>query len=323
VIVRAALLSLAILASGACLTPGTHAQKAPELAGDPGAASPESMVQVRDAWLRVHKEGAGGTPVVFVHGYGSRLEAWRAVQPRIAAARATFSLDLRGFGKSERPAATADAGYGVHAHADDLLALLEAEGIERAVLVGHSYGASVVLHAALAAPERVAGIVLVSPFVLEAQKNAFLRWAELPVMGEWLYATTFRDFAGEKMLLPFAEPQQHATLEALDEIERNQAQEGTTYAALATVRGMDFEEARYPSLGAERQTPITIVWGEQDRVTPIRHAPDVAAALGNPTFVRVPAAGHMPPWERPDAVVEAIEALVARAETAAATGAAP
>ena len=290
-----------------------------------------------DDGVQLHYEEAGrGTPVVFVHGYGSRLEAWRAVQPRVARHRRTLSFDQRGFGQSERPPAQDDAGYGVVGHARDLLALLDEEGLERVVLVGHSYGASVVLQAALEAPGRVAGIVLVSPFVLDAQKNAFLRWAELPLMGEWLYTTSFRDFAGEKMLLAFAEPYKYATREALLEIEQNQRLPGTTYAALATVRGMDFDEAKYAQVTQRGRVPLTLVWGKQDRVTPIRTAPAVQKALGAPTsevgvdaeaavalpargapvLVKIDGAGHMPPWESPDVVAGAILDVLARADAA-------
>jgi 3-oxoadipate enol-lactonase len=312
--------ALCAVAGAACLTPGIHTQVAPALEAARDGTGELEMLQVRGAWLRVHKSGpvdTGKTPVVFVHGYGSRLESWRAVQPAVAQARMTVSFDQRGFGKSERPASSDHAGYGAVEHARDLVALLDELGLQRVVIVGHSYGASVALHAALDHPERVAGLVLVSPFVLDSQKNSFLRWASLPGMGEWLYATTFRDFSGEKMLLPFAEPHAYATLAGLDEIERNHALPGTTYAALATVRGMDFDEARYGSI----KVPRAIVWGERDRVTPIRRAPDVVAALGDhggrATLTRVPDVGHMPPWERPAAVLGAIDSVLSQLEGSA------
>jgi pimeloyl-ACP methyl ester carboxylesterase len=282
------------------------------------------MVQVRNAWVRVRTAGpsvgaasAAETPVVLVHGFGSRLESWRAVQPELAKARRTLAFDQRGFGQSERT----EGEYGVQAHAEDLLALMDAEHIERAVLVGHSYGAGVVLRAALIAPKRVAGIVLVSPFACSAQMNDFLSWSQLPLMGEWLFATSYKDFPGEKMQLAFAAPDAHAqagarrpsdaiTLDALDEVRANQAIPGTTYAALATVRGMDYDdiEPKYAAI----QAPIAVVWGERDRVTPIHDSAALLALLPKTARVlRLPDAGHMPPWEAPDVIVSAIETIEA------------
>ena len=268
----------------------------------------ERFVPVRGARLRVREEGSGDAlPAVFVHGFGSRLEAWRAVQPALAVGRRTLSFDQRGFGLSERSA----QGYGPKEHAADLLALMDALQLPRVVLVAHSYGASVALQAALDAPERVAGVVLVSPFALDEQLNSTLRWAQVPGLGEWMYATSFRGFSGEKYQLAFADGGRFATLAALDVVEAMQAIPGTREAALATVRAMDYREVaeRYRELGV----PVRVVWGEADRVTPIRTLPRFAERLPQATFVRVPGVGHMPSWEAPSVVIEAVQAVLAAA----------
>ncbi|MCC7070711.1 MAG: alpha/beta fold hydrolase [Deltaproteobacteria bacterium] len=275
----------------------------------------ERMLVVNGAELRVHEEGAGDElPVLFVHGYGSRLEAWRAVQPALAQGRRTVSYDQRGFGLSERT----EGGYGPHGHAADLVALLDALHIERAVLVAHSYGAGVALSAALAAPERVAGVVLVSPFALDEQLASSLRWAKLPLVGEYLYATSFRGFAGEKYQLAFADGGRFATLSALDEVEAIQAIPQSDAAALATVRAMDYRElaARYRSIAA----PLRVLWGEADRVTPIRMLPTFAEQLPQARFVRLPGVGHMPSWEAPALVVEQVQQVLAEVAPGAGGG---
>jgi pimeloyl-ACP methyl ester carboxylesterase len=266
------------------------------------------MLTVNGAELRVRVEGEGDAlPLVFVHGYGSRLESWRAVQPAFASSRMTVCYDQRGFGLSERAA----RGYGPKGHAADLLALMDALHVERAVIVAHSYGAGVALQAALVAPERIAGIVLVSPFALDQQLNATLRWAKVPLVGEYLYATSFRGFSGEKYQLAFKEGGRFATLAALDEVEAIQAIPRSDQAALATVRAMDYAdlEARYRTITA----PVRVVWGEADRVTPIRTLPAFAEHLPQATFVRVPGVGHMPSWEAPAIVVDNIHVVLAAA----------
>jgi pimeloyl-ACP methyl ester carboxylesterase len=91
--------------------------------------------------------------------------------------RRVVAYDARGHGQSSA-APTAD-GYGYDELALDLLAVLDASGIERAVLAGASMGAHTLLRAALAAPERVAGVVVVTPAFDPDAARDFTRWDAL------------------------------------------------------------------------------------------------------------------------------------------------
>jgi len=113
--------------------------------------------------LRLHfQEWAGADPratVVLVHGLGSSSHIWDLVGPLLA--RDGFrvvALDQRGHGESDQP----DQGYDFRSIVADLSGFMEAIGIAGpGVMVGHSWGASVLLHVAVARPDRAAGIVLV------------------------------------------------------------------------------------------------------------------------------------------------------------------
>jgi pimeloyl-ACP methyl ester carboxylesterase len=101
-------------------------------------------------------------------------------------------------------------------------------------------------------------------------------------------------------------PHPYVTLAALDEVRANQSLPGTDYAALATVRGMTYAdvEPKYAQLAM----PVSVVWGEQDRVLPIRDAHALLSLLPeHATVVRVPDVGHMPLAESPAVVVSVIE----------------
>jgi pimeloyl-ACP methyl ester carboxylesterase len=261
------------------------------------------------AWTRVRQlglENQGATPLVFVHGFGSRLEAWHPIQQSISKERPTLSYDQRGFGWSER----IEGDYGPGPHADDVLALIEKRGWSRAILVGHSYGAGVVLRAAAKAPERVAGIVLVDPFVLDEQRSTTFRWAEKPVLGELIFGAFYKEMPGEKYLLAFHEPKRFVSLQALDELKRMQALPGTTYASLQTIRGMDYRahESGYQNLKA----PLLILWGKADRVTPLSQMGAVLGRLPQAQTHIIEGAGHMPLWERPQDVILSIREFIAQ-----------
>jgi len=108
--------------------------------------------------INVHYQTKGeGPDVVLIHGVTSSLAVWFArVMPELSRKFRVTAYDLRGHGYSD-PTPT---GYTSRAMADDLVALLDHIGIERARLVGHSFGGSVALHSALLHPHRIDGVVL-------------------------------------------------------------------------------------------------------------------------------------------------------------------
>lgn len=113
-------------------------------------------VEVAGATLAGEQRGSG-VPLVLIHGMGSCRAGWDRLLEHLPADLPLLRYDLRGFGAS---VADPDAEY---SHVDDLLALLDARGIDRAVPCGLSLGGGVATALAVAAPERVARLVLVSP----------------------------------------------------------------------------------------------------------------------------------------------------------------
>lgn len=114
--------------------------------------------------LRVHYlewgDPSADRAVVLVHGLGSTAHIWDLCAPDIAerTGARVIALDQRGHGESDQP----NAGYDFAPVVSDLNGFLDAVGVStEAVCVGHSWGASVVLHMAVTHPERVAGLVLV------------------------------------------------------------------------------------------------------------------------------------------------------------------
>jgi pimeloyl-ACP methyl ester carboxylesterase len=109
------------------------------------------------AGVRIYYEVHGeGPTVVFIHGSGGHHAAWWQQVPTLSRAYSVITLDLRGFGKSTSELDEFDS----LAFPDDILAVLDDAGVERAVLVGQSIGASAALKVAMRDPERIAGVVL-------------------------------------------------------------------------------------------------------------------------------------------------------------------
>jgi pimeloyl-ACP methyl ester carboxylesterase len=106
--------------------------------------------------LRFHVAEAGaGAPVVLVHGWPQHWWMWRHVVPLLAPHARLVMIDLRGFGWSEAP----PGAYDKQTLADDVLAVLDALGLDRVCLMAHDWGAWSGFLACLTAPERFAAFL--------------------------------------------------------------------------------------------------------------------------------------------------------------------
>ncbi|MFR9806322.1 alpha/beta fold hydrolase [Pseudonocardia sp. RS010] len=141
--------------------------------------------------LRVTEEGSG-PPVILAHGFPELAYSWRHQLPALAAdGYRAVAPDQRGYGGSSRPERVED--YDIHHLTGDLVALLDDLGEERAVYVGHDWGAVVVWNLALLHPERVAGVCGMSvPFVPRAERPPTEIWRE-KLAGGFFYILYFQE----------------------------------------------------------------------------------------------------------------------------------
>ncbi len=117
-------------------------------------------VQARAGRIFVDDAGVADTPTLFVHSLAGNTTHW---EHQLAHTRATgcgIALDLRGHGQSDPPR---NGDYSLEGCADDIQAVMDALGVDRAVLVAHSMGAGVAIAFAATRPERVSGLLLADP----------------------------------------------------------------------------------------------------------------------------------------------------------------
>jgi pimeloyl-ACP methyl ester carboxylesterase len=150
---RAPLLAAAVAAHAACSHPHTGGHATP-------AGRSTRLVEGPQGPLYVDDGGAGGTAVLLVHSGAGSTEHWAAQLAHLRRDRRAVALDVRGHGRSAPPR---DGSYAVPAMGEDVVAVADALGIRRFVLVGHSQGAAVAIAAAARAWERVLGLLLLDP----------------------------------------------------------------------------------------------------------------------------------------------------------------
>lgn len=118
----------------------------------------ELTIRVDGVALHVREWPARGRPVMLLHGLASTSHIWDLVGPRLArAGLRTVAIDQRGHGRSGKPA----SGYGFARMTADAATVMRRLGLQRPVIVGHSWGANVALELVVRRPRSVRGAVLV------------------------------------------------------------------------------------------------------------------------------------------------------------------
>ena len=146
-------------------------------------SNPEIGQRVRTGAFETNVHDMGeGAPVLFIHGSGPGVSAWanwRLVMPELAKTRRVVAPDMAGFGYTDRPAGIA---YTMDTWVRQALDLLDALNIERADVVGNSFGGALSLALAIRAPHRVRRLVLMGsvgvPFAITPGLDAV--WGYTP-----------------------------------------------------------------------------------------------------------------------------------------------
>jgi 3-oxoadipate enol-lactonase len=240
--------------------------------------------------------------VLLVHGHPFDRSMWA---PQVAALTAAgyraVTPDLRGYGESEVvPGVTT-----LDVFARDLSALLDALSIRQVVVGGLSMGGQIVMEFCRLFPERVAAVILADTFprAETAEGKVFRNQVADRYLAEGM--GWYADDVIDKMVAP-------ATIAARPEVAEHvlRMMRSTSPAgAAAAVRGRA-ERPDYCGLLAELAVPAWVVVGADDVFTPVSDAESMHAQLPDSTLTVIPAAGHMPNLEYPDAFNTALLAFV-------------
>jgi pyruvate dehydrogenase E2 component (dihydrolipoamide acetyltransferase) len=257
-----------------------------EAADDPPL---HEFVAVDGRSLRHRITRGAGNAVVFVHGFGGSLESWQENYAALAAAgRTVAALDLPGHGES-----STDVGSGsLDGLATAVLGYLDAMGLARVHLVGHSMGAAVCLVLADRVPQRVRSLTLISPAGIGQKINAdFIRG---------FMTASSREQLEPLLGLLFADPA-FVTPSLIEQMLRPKQRAGVA-EALARIAGSRYPGT--PSGGSLRdvagRVPTLVIWGAEDAVIPPPAATEFAAPgvelhvlSGRGHMVQIEAAGEV------------------------------
>jgi pimeloyl-ACP methyl ester carboxylesterase len=236
-----------------------------------------------------HDEAGSGPAIVLLHAGIADRSMWaELLEPLAAAGHRVVAFDLPGFGEAE-PAPGEQAPW------LDVLSAMDALSIERAALVGNSFGGAVALRVALVAPERVSALALISAPGVEFEPSAQLRAAwdaeEAPLdRGDTEAAVAA---VVEAWTLPDA-PQELRGRVAAMQRRIFEVQAGIT----EPTEGPDPAE-EHPELLAGLDIPVLVAAGEHDMPDFLDAAEQLAATLPRAQHAVIAGAGHLAPLETP------------------------
>lgn len=265
--------------------------------------------EVDRALVHYFDEGQGPA-VVLVHGFGGSAFSWRFVRPALGEAFRVITLDLPGFGWSDRRH-TVPLSH--RAHARRIVHLLDELGIERAVFAGHSMGGGVLEYLAEQDPDRVHGLALVAAMnSAERERNRERRVRARPFIrfgitigsrgpgGRLMFAHGLRRLVANPAVV---------TPEMVEGYLQPLQRSGTYDCIVA----MGEQTAKEPPPDLARITAPTIVLsGDQDRLFSVADGQRLAASIPGARHFVIAPAGHLIPEEQPAEVAEHIRSLWAQ-----------
>ncbi len=257
--------------------------------------APGDLVDIAGVRLHLRDEGPrDGPAIVLLHGVGSSLHTFDGWAEGLATTHRVIRYDMPGAGLSG-PDPQRD--YSDERGVAQLLAVLDHLGVARATVVGNSIGGRLAWRFSAAHPDRVEGLVLISPdgyaspgfdygkppavpFILDAMKYALPKWALRPNI-----AAAYADPVG---LSDAVVERYHALLLA----------PGNRQAMLDRMRQTVLVP---PEPFLQRITvPVLLLWGEKDAMIPVANAQDYLANLPDARLVVLPTLGHVPQEEAPE-----------------------
>lgn len=242
--------------------------------------------------------GGSGSPHVLLHGWGSAAERYRAAFDALPETAGRWWIpDLPGFGTSPRPEKT----WGLNDYADWTKRFFDAAGVTKPIVVGHSFGGSLGILLAAEPTTTLRGLVLYAPGHLVEEPPARLSlFRTLAQSGKRVL-----DLPGLRALSPIARRALYRLAGTQDYLRVGQMKD----IFERVIR--EFVDDRVPHVSI----PVVLLWGEQDRVTPLREAESILARLPHADRVLIPHAGHAPHLEDPKAFAEYLARALTRLES--------
>ncbi len=260
------------------------------------------------------EEGGVGRPIVLLHGLGASSYMWRHLAPELAKRHRVVTVDLKGFGRSDKPA---DADYRIDDHAAAITALLDRLNLRDVTLVGHSLGGAVALLIAVdadrAGDKRISRLILMNSPAFEQVPSLAISVLRLPLVPYILLPALTPEFGARAILN--AGDGTRITSSEIEAYARPLRDRGALQALIKTGRGIEprnFPDviARYPRL----RQPTLVIWCRSDPTVPLAIGQRLAQALPRAELRIFDSCRHVPPEQSIKETARAVGVFLRRSQ---------
>jgi pimeloyl-ACP methyl ester carboxylesterase len=260
------------------------------------AAARREIVNLNGHRVAYHDAGAGEV-LLLVHGLSGDSSSWAEVMPILSAKYRVIAPDLLGHGRSDKP----DADYSPALFARLLRDLLDALGIDKATVVGHSLGGGVAMTFASQHRNYCRRLVLLNSGGFGTEVSVLLRTLSLP---------------GSGFVLPLIAAAHALWTGGVSTVREKLPPRDDRRVFLRTLRSVVNLRGQAASalacLHSFADLPTQIIGGENDRIIPVAHAHAAHKALPGSRLDILPGVGHDPQKQRPEIVADLIDDFIAR-----------
>jgi pimeloyl-ACP methyl ester carboxylesterase len=223
--------------------------------------------------------GEGQHPVLVLHGWGASIEAAYPIVAGLAPVARVYAIDLPGFGQADPP----PEPWGVEEYQAFVAAYMDAVGIARAAIVGHSNGGRVAIRLAATEPQRVSKLVLVDAAGIRPRRT--FRWYRRVAMAKvGKHAARYLGRPGERLRAAILARAASADYAAAGELR----------PTLVKLVNSDLRE-HMPQITA----PTLLIWGAEDTDTPVAMAREMERLIPDAGLVVLEGAGHFSYADQP------------------------
>lgn len=256
--------------------------------------------------VRLYAEEWGeGPPVVLIHGLGMSTYTWRHIAPELSETRRVIAIDLKGFGRSDKPF---DQDYSAHDQAKLVAAFLDHRHLNQVTLIGHSFGGEVALLTAIEAKTRVARLVLIDAPALPQNFPEATLLVSAPLLPYGFLATTPPELVVRLALGLARAPGRPPPDEDIRAYAAPLYDLGARHALIQTAQGILANETKAWVKAYRRvDQPALLIWCRDDRVVPAATGRRLVRILPNASLTLLRGCNHIPQDERPTAVLSALQ----------------
>jgi pimeloyl-ACP methyl ester carboxylesterase len=248
-----------------------------------------------------------GKPLVLIHGYGAGMWVWEKQIEALSQLFRVYVLDVIGHGFSDRP----EIPYTPEAYVHFLKDFMDGVGIERATLIGNSMGGGMAWAMAIFYPERVDRLILIDcvpPDILQQVRNESFRTLvaikDIPLLPYLVIAGRSRSSI-RSILVECVSDIKRITPAVLNRQYQLSKIKGTTWVLYSTFKHAE-EALKLKDQFASIHQPTLFIWGERDLIFPPSVGETLHKTLTGSQLRVIEKSGHIPMWETPDEVNQAI-----------------